>query len=167
MLRKARKSPRGVSDTEGEGFRPIVYGVATRSVQNRTLRQNHRAARSGNPPSLCIRFRRGGGEMPERGQTKPGLAQIADVFTRYANFTLGGGSATSPSCIANFSTSGAGSARTILPCASRLPAHAGHEPSGLLHGNRLAVARAVRGRRRPDSRVDPLHSDCGDRNKSV
>ena len=32
--------------------------------------------------------------MPERGQTKPGLAQIADVFTRYANFTLGGGSAT-------------------------------------------------------------------------
>ena len=36
--------------------------------------------------------------MSERGDVtasaKPGLAQIADVFTRHANFTLGGGSAT-------------------------------------------------------------------------
>ena len=33
-------------------------------------------------------------ESVEKAQTKPGLVQIADVFTRYANFTLGGGSAT-------------------------------------------------------------------------
>jgi chromate transport protein ChrA len=36
--------------------------------------------------------------MSERGDAtasaKPGLAQIADLYARYANFTLGGGSAT-------------------------------------------------------------------------
>ena len=52
----------------------------------------------------------------------PEPAQIADVFARYANFTLGGGSATvAQSCIAKFSINDAGSARTISHSALRLP----------------------------------------------